>query len=302
MSKFYTKPATLGHLRYGVALLALIAGSMAPVVPAQAVTNVGNPVWNPRASEKLIKLPSTVFKKSIDHDFRESGLGIAIRSLEDDERLKVKTLIDLRNAIDSAEGEIQIELRHQLLAEKRAYVELVAQKNDLQKKHIRTKQKLFERMLKSMGERQASLTPARRELIQRQEAAQARFKSSFDNVDAVIFKTVIGRESKYTVKYAENAAAIEKLYARIQNHRMNTDVQVEGQEVTKSEYVRHLLTESQADMALLKQEETILGYMAKNVAFDALALSEVTLDAELADSDHPGETAPEKPIDIFLSN
>ena len=104
------------------------------------------------------------------------------------------------------------------------------------------------------------------------------------------------------MKYAENAAAIEKLYARIQNHRMNTDVQVEGQEVTKSEYVRHLLTESQADMALLKQEETILGYMAKNVAFDALALSEVTLDAELADSDHPGETAPEKPIDIFLSN
>jgi len=302
MSKPITKPATLGHLMYGVALAALIAGSMAFATAAQAVTNVGNPVWNPRASEKLIKLPSTVFKKSIDHDFRESGLGIAIRSLEDDEKLKVNTLIDLRNAIDSAEGEIQIELRHQLLAEKRAYIELVAQKNDLQKKHVRTKQKLFERMLKSMGERQASLTPARRELVQRQEAAQDRFKSSFDNVDAAIFKTVIGRESKYSVKYAENAAAIEKLYARIESHRMNTAIQVEGQEVTKSEYVRHLLTESQADMALLKQEETILGYMAKNVAFDALALSELTLDAELADSDNPGETAPKKPIDIFLSN
>ena len=290
------------HLMHGVALAALIAGSVAMGGAVLAATNVVDPSWSPRASEKLVKLPSTVLKKSIEHDFQESGLGLAIKSLVDVERLKIATLIDLKNAIDAADGETRTELRHQLLAEKRAYIELVAQKNDLQRKHLLTKQKLFERMVKTMGERQASLTPQRRELIKRQDAARARFKSSFDNVDVAIFKASTGTESKYTVKYAENMAAIEKLYARIKSHKMNTAVQVEGQALTKSEYVRHLLTEIWADMALLDQEDTILGYMAKNVAFDALALSEMTLDADLADSDNPGEGTVTKAVDIFLSN
>lgn len=292
----------LGRLMYGVALAALIAGSIAVTAPANAATDVANPTWSPRASEKLVKLPSTVFKKSIENDFRESGLGLAISSLGDDEKLKIATLVDLKNAIDTAEGETRTELRHQLLAEKRAYIELVASKNDLKRKHLKTKQKLFERMLKTMGERQASLTPQRRDLIKRQDAARARFKSSFDNVDVAIFKASTGTESKYTVKYSENMANIEKLYARIKNHKMNTAVQVEGQALTKSEYVRHLLAESQADMALLNQEDTILGYMAKNVAYDALALSEMTLDADLADSDSPGEGTMGKAVNIFLSN
>ena len=91
-----------GHLLYGVALAALIAGSLGLAAPASAAASAVSPSWNPRASEKLVKLPSTVFKKSIEHDFRESGLGLAIRSLEDDERLKIDTLVDLKNAIDSA--------------------------------------------------------------------------------------------------------------------------------------------------------------------------------------------------------
>jgi hypothetical protein len=42
--------------------------------------------------------------------------------------------------------------------------------------------------------------------------------------------------------------------------------------------------------------------MAKNVAYDALALSELTLDADLADSDSPGEGTVIKAVNIFLSN
>ena len=262
----------LGHRMHGVALAALIAGSLGLAAPASAATSAVSPNWSPRASEKLVKLPSTVFKKSIEHNFRESGLGLAIKSLEDDERLKIDTLVDLKNAIDTAQGETRTELRHQLLAEKRAFIEMVAEKNALKRKHLLTVYLL------------------------------SRFQSSFDNVDVAIFKASSGRESKYTVKYAENVAAIEKLYARINNHKMNTSVEVEGQALTKSEYVRHLLSESQADMALLNQEDTILGYMAKNVAYDALALSELTLDADLADSDSPGEGNVIKAVNIFLSN
>ena len=185
----------LGQRMHGVALAALIAGSLGLAAPASAATSAVSPNWSPRASEKLVKLPSTVIKKSIEHDFRESGLGLAIKSLEDDERLKIDTLVDLKNAIDTAEGETRTELRHQLLAEKRAFIEMVAEKNALKRKHLLTKQRLFERMLRTMGERQASLTPGRRELIKRQDAARARFQSSFDYVDVAIVTASSGRES-----------------------------------------------------------------------------------------------------------
>ncbi len=302
MRKYSVNTNKLSHLLHGVALSALIAGGLALASPVHAAANTETPNWNPRASEKLVKLPSSVFKKSIDHDFRESALGLAIQSLEEDEKLKVTTLIDLKNAIESAEGETRTELRHQLLAEKRAYIELLSKKNSLRSKHLRTKQKLFERMLKSMGEREASLTPQRLELIKRQEAARTRFQSTFDKVDVAIFKASLGPETKYTVKYAENMAAMEKLFGRINSHRMNTAIQVDGQKLTKAEYVRQLLADSQADVALLKQEETMLGYMAKLVALDALDLSEQALDTDLSDSDNPGERTITRAVDIFMSN
>ena len=60
--------------------------------------------------------------------------------------------------------------------------------------------------------------------------------------------------------------------------------------------------ETQADLSILKQEETVLGYMAKLVAFDAMALSAEGFDAERLDSDLPSDTGPAGAIDLFMTN
>ena len=57
---------------------------------------------------------------------------------------------------------------------------------------------------------------------------------------------------------------------------------------------------AQAELELISQEETILGYMAKLVALDATALSEEILDAELIDSDIPGDTSLTGAIKFFV--
>ena len=44
--------------------------------------------------------------------------------------------------------------------------------------------------------------------------------------------------------------------------------------MTKQEFLRQMVAETQADLALVDQEETILGYMAKLIALDAMALTE----------------------------
>ena len=40
--------------------------------------SAGLPEWRPESSEKLVKLPATYLKKSIDSDFADSKLGLAI--------------------------------------------------------------------------------------------------------------------------------------------------------------------------------------------------------------------------------
>jgi hypothetical protein len=287
------------------ASVAVIAGGLM-VVSSMGALAAGDlksaPAWNPKSSEKLIRLPATYLKKSLEHDFKESTLGIAIQETEEKTGLKNQTLADLKDAIGESDGELKLELRHQYLGEKRQFLELISEKNRYRKKHLKTKHRLFERMLKRMNENGGSMTKARQELVSRQDSARQRFKSSLAKIDMKLFQSSVVPESKYTAKYAENTAAIEKLVGRIQSHQMNTSVQVDGQPLSKEEYIRQLLADSQSELAVLEQEETILGYMAKLVAFDALALSEQALDAEMADSDQPPTSSPARAVDFFLTN
>ena len=71
----------------------------------------------------------------------------------------------------------------------------------------------------------------------------------------------------------------------IDDHPMNAQPVIDGQKVTKGDYVRQMIADTDAEIALIQQEETILGYMAKLVALDATALSEQVGDPDRIDSD-----------------
>jgi hypothetical protein len=266
-----------------------------------AIAAAVDPDWRPQASERLVKLPASYLTKSIDHDFADSALGKALQGADENLGLKMKTLADLKAAIANAEGELRTELRHQLLAEKRAFLELASRKNELQRKFMATKQRLFEDMMQRLVETKGGASPARRALIKQQTAAHARFQGTLSKVDMRLFESTAAPGSKYSRKYEQNVAAIEKLRGRIQNHAMNP-AKTDGVALTKEEHLRQLLGETQADLSILDQEETMLGYMAKLVAFDAMSLSEEALDAELADSDLPADFSPAGAVDLFMTN
>ena len=88
-----------------------------------------------------MKLPARYLKKSLDRDFAKSELGLAIGQVNDDIGFKSRTLGDLNGAIGKADGAVRTELRHQFLAEKRAYLELVAKKHALRRKHVAAKKR-----------------------------------------------------------------------------------------------------------------------------------------------------------------
>ncbi len=80
--------------------LALAAASIGP---ADALTkssgakiSATDPSWRPEVSERLVKLPASYLKKSLDRDFAKSELGLAIEGLNDDIGFKSRTLGDLK--------------------------------------------------------------------------------------------------------------------------------------------------------------------------------------------------------------
>jgi hypothetical protein len=280
------------------ASIAVLALTLA--VPAYAQDAA--PDWHPESSERLIKLPANYLRKSLDRDFAESALGTALQGANTELNNKAKSLADIQAAINRSEGELKIELRHQFLQEKRSYVELMSSRNDLQRKHVRIQVRLLEDMLDRMRPMNGSMSPVREDLIKKQEAARSRFESSLANVDMALFNDSTMKESKYSAKYAENSAAIEQLVARVNAHNMNEQPSMDGETMSKEDYVRQMLADANAETALVDQEGTILGYMAKLVALDAMQLAEETLDPNFTDVAAAEKAGPAANVHFFISN
>ncbi len=259
--------------------------STALLAAAQVSAKPGPAIWNPSVTERLVKLPQSHLKKSLDRDFARSPLADAIANNEDEIKLKVDTLGDLRKAAEQAEGELRVELRHQLLAEKRAYLNLVKQRQDLRRQHLVKRKKVYARILKKVLRAKGANSVETQKLVRQQEAAQARFKKSSEAVDMKLFASLDAPDSKYAREYARNLSAANALLQAINAHPMQKQAQP-GSPTDKSTYLRRLVSNADSQIALVAQEEEILGYMAKLVALDAAALSEeLDVETETADAD-----------------
>lgn len=249
----------------------LMPSAMAAVAPAEATA------WTPASSERLVKLPASYLKKAVEQDFAKSSLAATLSDTDNQVRLKVQTLEDLRGAIDQAEGELRIELSHQFLAEKREYLKMIARHQKLRKRRAKTKIRLYERILGKIRRKRGSMTPQRVALVQKQDEARQRFEASVAKVDARLFRTSITTESRYAREYAKNVSAIERLMAAINSHPMGAQAELDGTPVSKEDLIRQLIAEDEAELAILEQERSVLGFMAKLVALDALALTEAVI-------------------------
>lgn len=296
-------PIRRARLLMGAAAIALMAAMMTTgAATTMAATEGLNPSWRPQVSERLVKLPANYLKKSLDRDFARSPLGQAIRDLEKEAALKAQTLSDLQKAIEQSEGDVQVELKHQLLAEKHAYIELMADKQELHKKQVKTRQKVLERLLAKLNRKSGGLSEQRRQLVKKQDDARRRFSGSASQVDMALFADTTAPQTKYAKGYSKNLQAIQALMAAIKSHPMNAETTLDGEAVTKPEYVRRMIADSEAEVALIEQEGEILGYMAKIVALDAMVLSEEIADSDLADSDVTEATDLTSVVNIFIND
>lgn len=283
---------------------AISAGILAltlTTAPAIAAPSDGG-AWTPTSSERLVKLPAGYLKKAVEQDFARSSLAAELGDTDSMVRLKVQTLEDLQGAIERADGELKIELRHQFLAEKQAYLKLIAEHQKLRRQRAKTKIRIYEKLLGKLKRNRGQMTPQRVALMEKQQQARRRFEGSIAKVDTKLFKSSLTTESRYAREYAKNIAAIERLVAAINIHPMNAQAELDGTPVDKADFIRQLIAEDEAELAILGQEQTVLGFMAKLVSLDALALSEAVI------GDDPAADAPDVPngeltsaVDYFVT-
>ncbi len=290
------------RLLLGAAAIALMIGVMTTAAPSMAATEDVSPSWRPQVSERMVKLPANYLKKSLDRDFARSPLGQAIRDLEQEAALKAQTLSDLQKAIEQSEGDVQVELKHQILAEKRAYIELMADKQAMHQKQVKTRQKVLEKLLAKLNRKAGGMSESRRKLVQQQSDARKRFDGSASKIDMALFAETTAPQTKYAKGYSKNLQAIQTLMAAIKSHPMNAETTLDGEAVTKPEYVRRMIAEAESEVALIEQEGEILGYMAKIVALDAMVLAEEIADSDLADSDITEPTDLTSVVNLFVND
>ena len=109
-----------------------------------------NVSWSPRVTERLVKLPGNFMRKAIENDFARSGLAEQLSNVADQMTVKRETLLELKEAIESAEGELRLELEHQLVSEKRSFINLMRDHQNIRRKKTETKIRLYSGLLKKL--------------------------------------------------------------------------------------------------------------------------------------------------------
>ncbi|MEQ9643473.1 MAG: hypothetical protein RIM84_25870 [Alphaproteobacteria bacterium] len=253
-------------------LLVIVFGLLSLTTPALTAEDDGAD-WRPAATERLVKLPPAYLKKSLDRDFERSDLAEAMRRGGEDIDYKAATLNDLKQAVETASGDLNVELRHQYLAEKRAYIELVSRQHAQRKRYLARRQDVLEKLLRRAVDEDVPVAASRAELAAQQAAARARFAGTSDRVDLRVLRDQVAPESRYARTYADNLAAIERLTRAIDRHPMNADAAPVAAGDRRT-LLRQMIADAEAERAIVEQEETILGFMAKLVALDAMGLAE----------------------------
>ena len=231
--------------------------------------------WLPKTSERLIKLPAQILKKSINKDFKNSKLALGLGTNQELMKLKVQTLGDIRVALNKTQDEkLKTELHHQYLAEKQAYLELVAKNQRLRRAKASTKLKLYKTILKKLVYENGLQTRQNKKIELLHKTARTRFEKNIYKVDQHLLELRPVKKSKYDKKYAANSEAIQKLVNAINMHPLNKRTAKINSKYNKAELLREEIYELEATLAILVQEKQILGHMAKIVALDARALAE----------------------------
>ena len=259
--------------------------------------------WQPVSSEQLVKLPINFIPQTVENDFMESALADDMAENRELSQLKKQTLSDLQTALETATDEQHIiELNHQFLMEKSAYLDIMQSYLALRDRELRTRQTIYTDLLaRIQREGSARNNPQQVQLMERQQQSRERLATSMEDIDSLLSQTHVGQDSPYAEDYNRNLGQLQKLQAAINNHPANAEPMIDGQVMTQEQFVRGLVASIDGQLAVLEQEQEMMSLMARLVALDAQALEyELTFAANGGDATRSPNSLADA-VDYFIN-
>ena len=236
----------------------IIAGLLMGVVNAIAGTGASplSTNWQPKVGERMTRLSVVSLERSVEKDFSKSPLAHMIRGQADQIRVKEATIARLRSANRRAEGSVSLEQNHRLLHEKVELVQLLGNQLSLERKAWQMRFYFYSEIL-------------RKSQLSKGEAVKVPPKLRPDQ------KMVVAPDlpQSHAARYAAVLEAKRKLINHIARHPVTIRSTEGGHPANREKHLRRLVRQGQAMLALLGEEERVLGLMSKLVALDAIGFA-----------------------------
>ncbi len=275
---------------------------LAPFYSYSCLADLGGVDWKPQIVEKMYVLPPQHLNKVLNNDFNKSILALNLQNKDNKIKNKIGKINELSSLLPRASQEENLEIKHQIIINKRDYIREMNDLLGMKKQKLVTKKRIFNKIKKRINLKSSNSKHDNAFLENRKNAVKRAQKLDFKILESTSYST--SKKSKYFEQYQVNKNAINALKLAIEKHPMSTQNILSKDPKNKMEAIRSYIHNIETEIAVLEMKEQIINYMAKIVALDAMQLAEKVSEINVNDVDtNPSDiNDPTNVINIFTKS
>ena len=283
-------------LNFALIKFFLILGS------SQAIANLSNGEWQPQIVEKMYILPPKQLDRVLNNDFRNSSLYLNLKTADDKIKSRYSKIDQLNKSIHQFKGDEQIELKHQVIVEKKEYITDMSERLKIKREHLLTKKRFFEKIKrKTLFQKGNQNFKAQSKFQASREKALQRSKKLDKKISNLLIGNNMSNNSKYFSEYQKTMLAMQKLETKIKSHPKFQENDLLLNSENKLESLNVFIDKLESELSVLALKEQVLTKMAKLVSLDAMELADslqinISQGNEFKDVNDPTDS-----INLFLN-
>jgi hypothetical protein len=283
-------------LNFALIKFFLILGS------SHAMANLSNGEWQPQIVEKMYILPPKQLERVLNNDFRNSSLYLNLKTADDKIKSRYSKIDQLNKSIPQFKGDEQIELKHQVIVEKKEYITDMSERLKIKREHLLTKKRFFEKIKrKTLFQKGNQNFKAQSKFQASREKALQRSKKLDKKISNLLIGNNMSNNSKYFSEYQKTMLAMQKLETKIKSHPKFQENDLLLNSENKLESLNIFIDKLESELSVLALKEQVLAKMAKLVSLDAMELADslqinISQGNEFKDVNDPTDS-----INLFLN-
>ena len=283
-------------LNFALIKFFLILGS------SQAIANLSNGEWQPQIVEKMYILPPKQLDRVLNNDFRNSSLYLNLKTADDKIKSRYSKIDQLNKSIPQFKGDEQIELKHQVIVEKKEYITDMSERLKIKREHLLTKKRFFEKIKRKTLFQKGNQNFKAKSIFQAsREKALKRSKKLDKKISNLLIGNNMSNNSKYFSEYQKTMSAMQQLETKIKSHPKFQENDLLLNSENKLESLNVFIDKLESELSVLALKEQVLTKMAKLVSLDAMELADslqinISQGNEFKDVNDPTDS-----VNLFLN-